>query len=288
VSYAETGLVANQITTLEKLDRLTFDPEFDRKKKLAPGFPPRPDTVAGRTYSSEQARAYLDVNCSYCHNNTPDATNSAWFAGFDGPFSEMLVCAPGVGAGTKIVVPHSPYVEGQQQSKMMARMEAVTPRTRMMPPLAKTVKDAAGLNLIGRWISELASTCASPTVGLMSIGASTSTDTCLTVASQTPGAVAVSSCASTDARQSFTIDDDGGGYVSLRSSAGNCVQETATAGEVRTGPCVSQAWRRVSLPGGAFELRSKKSGLCLHAATGPMRAVACTSQATQFWTTVAR
>jgi hypothetical protein len=291
VSYPETGLIANQITTLEKLNRLTFDAQFDRKT-LATGLPPRPDSVAGRTYSTEQARAYLDVNCSYCHNNSANSTNKGWFASLDAPFSTMKVCNPNVGANArKIVVPHSSFIENpitQNQSNMILRMATVDPEASppMMPPLAKAVPDSVGLSLVGRWIAELSSTCAPPTVAVKSLSTLTNVN-CLTVG-QAAGAATLTNCASTNALQSFTIVDDGGGYVSVRSSTGNCVQETTTAGDVQSGTCVSKAWRRIPLPGGGFELRSKDNLRCLQAGTGNLRAVACSGQTPQAWSTVAR
>ncbi|HKO52222.1 MAG TPA: hypothetical protein VJV79_31155 [Polyangiaceae bacterium] len=295
VNYPQTGLVANQITTLEKLQLLKFDSQFNRQK-LAAGLPARPDSVAGRNYSPEQARAYLDVNCSYCHNNTVGAMNKGWFASFDGAFNGMKVCNPDLGVNQKkIVVPHSPYIENpdpntQNQSKLMLRMESLDPDASpsMMPPLSKTVTDKAGLRLIGRWIADLAPSCASPTVALKSLGLFPSAGVCLTVTNQTPNIVRATACAATNALQSFTIVDDGGGFVSLRLGAATCVQETATAGQVLAGACVSQAWRRVPLAGGGFELRSKDNLRCLQAATGSMRAVACSASPYQAWASVAR
>jgi len=259
--------------------------------------------VTGRSYSREQARAYLDVNCSYCHNDSVKAKNQGWFAEFDRPFSGMKVCNPGQGTieDNPIVVPHSPHVPFNNESLLMARMESLIPGAgQMMPPRAKTVADDAGLSLIGRWISELASNCAAPPVALKSVGSSAgdqSADACLTLPNPAAsGPVSVTACNPGVAGQSFSIVDDGGGYVSLLSSSGKCVQETANVGEVLSGTCTPGAWRRVSVPGGSFELRSKNLAnvtlgddlRCLEADTNGLRAVACSARPAQLWTTLAR
>jgi len=297
--YPETGLVANQITTLERRGLLKFPttPAFDLKK-LASGLPPRPGTVEGRNYSTEQARAYLDVNCSYCHNETPADVSQGpgWFASFDAPFSGMNVCnrvpvPPATAIPANLITLHAQYANGTGQGRLMTRMN-----TNTMPWLAKSVRDEPGQAAVGQWIYELADTCGPSTVSLKSFGIS---NNCLTTPTTTSGTITAATCAAStstsSARQKYTLVDDGGGYVSVRSAAGTCVKETATVGQVRVGTCGTRSWRRVAVPGGTFQLRAMKlvsgkledTGRCLQASATETNTVTCGVAKTQLWTTAA-
>lgn len=106
--------------------------------------------------AERRARAYLDVNCSSCHNAAGSAANTALFLEFDqdDPF-HLGVCkipvsaGPGSGGLKYDVVPGNP-----EESILLHRMESVKPEERM-PELGRTVVHEEGVELIRQWIEEL-------------------------------------------------------------------------------------------------------------------------------------
>ncbi|MGE0785261.1 MAG: SO2930 family diheme c-type cytochrome [Sandaracinaceae bacterium] len=103
-----------------------------------------------------RARAYLDANCSHCHNEHGAAAQSGLWLGADITTPAMFgVCkrpvAAGAGAGGRRfdIVPGQP-----DDSVMVFRMESEEPGIKM-PELPSQLSHAEGVALIREWIAAM-------------------------------------------------------------------------------------------------------------------------------------
>lgn len=108
-----------------------------------------------------RARAYLDINCSHCHNEAGPADTSGLFLEPSNPIDTHLgVCKPPVAAGTGTgdrrygINPGAP-----EDSIFVFRMQTTDPAS-MMPELGRAVPHADGIDLITEWIASLDGACA--------------------------------------------------------------------------------------------------------------------------------
>jgi len=148
INYPLTGVNANQLVTLSHLGIIT--------ESITDGNAGTFDKLAAHndlTYSlEERASAYIDVNCSYCHqpatnigqfdvrSTTPLALQNI----IDGPVLYDL----GI-ADARVVVP-----QDVSSSIMHHRMNSLVSGT-AMPPLGKNVVDEEGVQLIADWINSM-------------------------------------------------------------------------------------------------------------------------------------
>lgn len=109
-----------------------------------------------------RARAYLDINCSHCHNPAGPADTSGLDLTVEvepGPSLGLckLPIAAGSGTGGKTfgIVPGAP-----DESILMHRIESVNPAA-MMPELGRSLQHKEGAALIREWISEMEGECSS-------------------------------------------------------------------------------------------------------------------------------
>jgi uncharacterized repeat protein (TIGR03806 family) len=142
--YESTGRTDNQLATWNELDM--FTPALD--PAAIPGMPK--SRAAGDVTASleDRARSWLDSNCSSCHQP------GTGIAGFDTRYwtpleAQGLVWGPvrhdlGI-PGLAIITPGDP-----QTSSGYLRMEAVGGIA--MPPLAKSMAEQEGVNLMAEWI----------------------------------------------------------------------------------------------------------------------------------------
>lgn len=105
---------------------------------------------------AERARAYLDVNCSNCHNPTGSANNSALYISLEEKnLFNLGICkppvAPGPGSGGLRygIVPCKP-----EESILLFRMESVEPEVRM-PEIGRTLVHEEAVELIREWIENM-------------------------------------------------------------------------------------------------------------------------------------
>ena len=103
------------------------------------------------------ARAYLDVNCAHCHRPGATASNSGLDLRWEQDDPKALgvmkrPVAAGRGAGSHLfdVVPGEP-----DQSILLHRMLSNEPGV-AMPELGKATVDEEGLDIVQRWIEEMA------------------------------------------------------------------------------------------------------------------------------------
>lgn len=108
----------------------------------------------------QRARAYLDINCSHCHNPQGPADTSGLFLQPGTALGRALgLCKPPVAAGkgsgglSYDLVPGNP-----EQSILHYRMLSTNPGE-MMPELGRSLVHEAGLALIAEWIRGMDGEC---------------------------------------------------------------------------------------------------------------------------------
>lgn len=148
--YPQTGRTANQLLTLDAIGM--FNPPLASPPDLLPSMPD-PFGTAGT--QAERARAYLHTNCSQCHRpngGTPtdlDLRYTTTLAGTNG--CNRVPQAGDLGlANARIIAPGA-----ADRSVLVARVNRRDAQA--MPPLASTVVDAAGVDLLTHWVNSLAS-----------------------------------------------------------------------------------------------------------------------------------
>lgn len=107
-----------------------------------------------------QARAYLDINCSHCHNPVGPADTSGLHYQPRVPLNVHFgLCKPSIAAGGGTgerlydLMPGAP-----EKSIMLYRMELTDPANRM-PELGRALVHKEGVKLIRNWISQLPGNC---------------------------------------------------------------------------------------------------------------------------------
>jgi len=146
--YPQTGRTANQLATLDAIGM--FSPALGTPPDALPALPD-PFGTAGTL--AQRARAYLHTNCSQCHRpngGTPTALDlrhtTTLFA------TNACDLPPQAGdlglTNARIIAPGA-----ASRSVLVAR--AGRRDAQAMPPLASTVVDAAGVDLLTRWVNSL-------------------------------------------------------------------------------------------------------------------------------------
>ena len=106
-----------------------------------------------------RARAYLDINCSHCHNPSGPADTSGLNLEPDAAGPALGTCkapiAAGGGSGGRPygIVPGKP-----EESITVFRMETTDPG-KMMPELGRAVSHEEGVALITAWIAQMQGEC---------------------------------------------------------------------------------------------------------------------------------
>lgn len=145
----------NQLLNLVRVGYLS---ELDDIQQIARNDDWSDETVA----VNQRARAYLDINCSHCHNPVGPADTSGLdltMEALAGP--ELGICklpiAAGSGTGGRAfgIVPGAP-----EQSILLHRVETVNPGA-MMPELGRSLRHQEGADLLRAWIAEMEGECAS-------------------------------------------------------------------------------------------------------------------------------
>ncbi len=108
----------------------------------------------------QRARAWLDINCSFCHNERGAARTSGLYLTAENTDALSLgICKPpvaaGRGSGGRLfgIVPGKP-----DQSILTFRIESTEPDIRM-PELGRNLVDAEGVALVRAWIEQLPGSC---------------------------------------------------------------------------------------------------------------------------------
>jgi uncharacterized repeat protein (TIGR03806 family) len=124
----------------------------------APRLPVFDDPTTGD--GASRARAYLQANCSYCHNGTGEArTSGLVLVGSEADPYTLGVCKPPVAAGkagqgeTYDIVPGHP-----EQSILVYRMQATMPSI-AMPELGRSLEHVEAVGVVSEWIRAMAGAC---------------------------------------------------------------------------------------------------------------------------------
>jgi len=108
----------------------------------------------------ERALAYLNMQCGHCHN--PDGaadTSGLILDNSQTPAINRGVCKPPVAAGGGSGNLRYSIVPGQpEESILLYRMRSDKP-DEMMPELGRSLIHSEGVDLISRWIAEMAGAC---------------------------------------------------------------------------------------------------------------------------------
>lgn len=143
-TYPQTGITANQLTTLESIGVLNESPQ---------------DIALANPYDAAspleaRARAYLHTNCSQCHrpggniNLDMDLRNSTSLA-------DMNICDVEPQNGNMGIATARRLAPGDaDRSVLLARMNLRNDALQM-PPIGSNVVDTEGVALIREWISSL-------------------------------------------------------------------------------------------------------------------------------------
>ena len=106
-----------------------------------------------------RARAYLDINCSHCHNPDGAADTSGLNLEPDAEGAALGVCKPPIAAGGGTGGRRYGVAPGDPDGSIaLFRMETIDPAA-MMPELGRATAHDEGVALIRAWIAEMDGAC---------------------------------------------------------------------------------------------------------------------------------
>lgn len=107
-----------------------------------------------------KARAYLDINCSHCHNPDGPGNTSGLDLGMGVPMTTKLgLCKLPIAAGPGTGNRQYDIDPGRAENSIFTyRMESTDPAS-MMPELGRSLVHLEGLELIQQWINSLEGQC---------------------------------------------------------------------------------------------------------------------------------
>ena len=109
---------------------------------------------------AQRARAYLDINCSHCHNPNGPADTSGLNLEPDVPMGPALgLCKLPIAAGTGTGGRQFDIVPGAPGKSIFTYRMASTDPAEMMPELSRSLQDEAGVSLIETWIAQMEGDC---------------------------------------------------------------------------------------------------------------------------------
>ena len=106
-----------------------------------------------------RARAYLDINCSHCHNPNGAGNTSGLNLEPDAQGPALGVCKPPIAAGGGTGGRRFSIVPGAPDASITVfRMETMDPAA-MMPELGRALAHEEGVRLISDWIASMEGAC---------------------------------------------------------------------------------------------------------------------------------
>ena len=110
--------------------------------------------------TASRARAYLDINCSHCHNATGAArTSGLWLDAKTSDARLLGACKPPVAAGRGTGNRPFDVVPGHPETSIMMYRLASTDPGEMMPELGRALAHAEGIDLVRRYIAAMRGGC---------------------------------------------------------------------------------------------------------------------------------
>lgn len=153
--YRHGGEAVNQLLNLQQIGYLQGLDDIETAPRNA-------DWSDVDLSIDQRTRAYLDINCSHCHNPAGPADTSGLdltmeaLAGPDLGVCKLPIAAgSGTGGRTFSIVPGGP-----DASIMLHRMETTNPGA-MMPELGRALQHEEGAQLIRDWIANMDGDCTS-------------------------------------------------------------------------------------------------------------------------------
>lgn len=147
----------DQLEHFDELGLFDREPEpYDERERLVDPF--------GDASLSDRARSYLDSNCSQCHMEGGDATESGlwidwWHTGPEIPPIRWGVCKRPTSAGGATCGHEVDISPGEpERSIFMCRVESTDSKIQM-PPLARNLVHDEGVALLRDWIASLEGDC---------------------------------------------------------------------------------------------------------------------------------
>ena len=153
LNHSKTPNGQNQLAVLSKTNRLT-------------GFSAPEDSPANADFTNPQeplakrARAYLDINCSHCHNAKGPADTSALLLEYENIEPRSYgVCKPPIASGRGSGGLLYSIVPGSADLSIMSFRLGSRDPAEMMPELGRTLVHQEGLALIDEWINSMSGEC---------------------------------------------------------------------------------------------------------------------------------
>lgn len=144
----------NELDRWTKLGLLTGAPPSAQ----APALPVFDDPDTGDVPS--RARAYLQANCSYCHNGNGEARTSGLVLLYSATDAYGLgICKPPVAAGKAAASQRYDVVPGHpEESILVYRMTSTEPSV-AMPELGRSLEHTEAVDLVSQWITGMSGSC---------------------------------------------------------------------------------------------------------------------------------
>ena len=125
------------------------------------GVPRNANWVDTHALIAARARAYLDINCSHCHNQEGAARTSGLWLDANTQDPRILgMCKPPVAAGRGTGDRPFDVIPGHPETSILPYRLASTDPGVMMPELGRTLEHKEGVDLIIRYIATLKGDCA--------------------------------------------------------------------------------------------------------------------------------
>ncbi|MGY0558554.1 SO2930 family diheme c-type cytochrome [Lysobacter sp. A421] len=144
---------ANQLEYLTRVGYLTGAPDATQAPRNADWSDPAAPLDA-------RARAYLDINCSHCHNPEGSANTTGLSLGIDQPNDRHIgICKPPVAAGRGTGNHRFDIVPGKPDESILTYRMVATEPSVMMPELGRSTSHEEGVALIRAWIAAQPGNC---------------------------------------------------------------------------------------------------------------------------------
>ncbi len=144
----------NELARWSKLGLLSGAPD----PAQAPRLPVFDDPTTGDV--TARARAYLQANCSYCHDGTGEArTSGLVLLGSETDAYTLGVCKPPVASGKAGQGEQYDVVPGHpEQSILVYRMQSTAPSI-AMPEIGRSLEHVEAVGVISDWITAMGGSC---------------------------------------------------------------------------------------------------------------------------------
>ena len=150
-TYPSTAKTANQLLTLETIEMFANAlPDIPANLKAYPD--PEDETQS----LESRVKSYLHTNCAQCHR-PGGPTPSTMDLRYEGSLAQMNICMQ-VPIGTSLGIPDARLIYPGRPDKSLIPLRTKRRDIHGMPPLASSVVDSTGAELIDSWILEI-STC---------------------------------------------------------------------------------------------------------------------------------